>query len=74
MKITRTSMLSGISRTMDIPCTPEQYEAWETGTYIQDAMPQATPDEREFVLTGVTKAEWDEAFGDDDRIEFGEGA
>jgi hypothetical protein len=49
---------------MDIPCTLEQYGAWQDGTLIQEAMPNLTPDEREFLITGITPWEWDEVFGD----------
>ena len=54
MKITRTSMFSGIERTLDIPCTPEQITEWQEGALIQTAMPQLSADQREFVMTGVT--------------------
>ena len=67
MNITRTSLLSNITRTIDIPVTPEQLEAWRIrGVHIQDAMPNLTPDQREFFLTGITKEEWDAEFGEDD--------
>lgn len=60
MMITRTSMLSGITRTMDLPITDEDYEAWMCGELIQNAMPYLSDDEREFILTGITAEEWDE--------------
>ena len=66
MKLTRTSMFSGVTRTIDLPITEEQIAAWESGTLIQEAMPQLSADEREFVMTGVTAEEWDHEFGDDD--------
>lgn len=71
MKITRTSMLSGVTRTLDIPVTKAQLEAWESGTLIQRAMPRLSADEREFVKTGVVQAEWDNEFGDeeDDKVQ-----
>ncbi len=64
MEITRTSMFSGIERTLDLPVTPEQVSAWEGGTLIQTAMPELSADQREFVMTGVTAEEWAEEFGD----------
>jgi hypothetical protein len=66
MKITRTSMFSGIERTLDLPITQEQLDAWTAGTLIQEAMPQLSADQREFVMTGVTDAEWADEFGEDD--------
>lgn len=55
-------MISGIERTMDIPVTEGQIMAWKQGLLIQDAMPNITPEEREFIKTGITKEEWDETF------------
>ena len=66
MKITRTSMFSGIERTLDLPITEAQLSDWTNGTLIQKAMPELTADEREFVMTGVTSEEWSDEFGDDD--------
>lgn len=41
---------------------------WLEGALIQNALPFFTPTEREFLLTGMTDEEWDEAFppGDED--------
>ena len=63
MKITRTSRLTGNTSVMDLPITREQLAAWVDGELIQNAMPQLDADQREFVLTGITPAEWNEAFG-----------
>jgi hypothetical protein len=65
MKVTRTSMFSGITRTIDLPVTEEQIARWERGELIQTAMPNLSPDQREFIMTGVTKEEWEEEFGTD---------
>lgn len=65
MKITRTSMFSGVERTLDLPITEAQLSDWKAGTLIQKAMPQLSADEREFVMTGVTAEEWDHEFGTD---------
>lgn len=66
MNITRTSMLTGITRTLDIPVTQLQLDRWESGTLIQNAMPDLTADEREFIITGITGEEWDNAFGEEE--------
>lgn len=63
MKITRTSPFSGKVNTMDIPVTQDQIDAWENGELIQRAMPNLTPDQREFLMTGITPQEWEETFG-----------
>lgn len=62
--VTRTSMLSGITRTITITFDVEDYKAWDNGSkLIQDAFPYLTSGEREFIKTGITDEEWDEAFG-----------
>ena len=66
MKITRTSMFTGIERTLSLPITEAQISAWKAGGLIQDVMPQLSTDEREFVMTGVTAQEWASEFGDED--------
>jgi hypothetical protein len=68
MMITRTSQASGVTRTLDIPCTQEQLDAWKSGTLIQRAMPQLTPDQREFLMTGITGEEWDQMFASNEDV------
>ena len=65
MLITRKSLISGNINSMSLPITEEQYTAWEQGTLVQDAMPHLSPDEREFVMTGITPEEWAETFGEE---------
>ena len=65
MLITRKSLISGNINTMSLPITEEQYNAWEQGTLVQDAMPHLTPDEREFVMSGITPEEGAETFGEE---------
>jgi len=65
MQITRTSMFSGKANTLDLNVTAEQVAAWQGGVLIQDAMPQLSAGEREFLKTGVTPQEWDEMFGEE---------
>lgn len=62
MEITRKSMLSGKVHTLSINVKPEQIRKWQEGELIQDAMPNITPSEREFIMTGITKEEWDLLF------------
>ena len=69
MKITRTSKLTGITRTKEIDVTEDQLLAWEMGKLIQDAMPQLSADDREFIKTGITGEEWDQVFGGSEDIE-----
>ena len=62
MKITKTSIHSGITRSLDLDVTQEEYDAWRGGELIQNAMPRLDADEREFIKTGVTAEEWEEMF------------
>lgn len=64
MLITKRSPFSGDLHTMEIPVTEAQIKAWEGGMLIQRAMPNLTPDQREFLMTGITAAEWEETFCD----------
>ena len=62
MKITRTSRLTGKTSVMDLNLTQAELDAWVDGMLIQDAMPQLSAEEREFLMTGITPAEWDSVF------------
>lgn len=64
MYITRTSVFSGKTRTIKIDVTQEQMDAWNSGMLIQQAMPNLSADEREFIMTGITAEEWDNVFGE----------
>lgn len=66
MQITRKSVLSGIKRTLDIPVTQEEFDKWNSGMLIQEAMPNLSPDQREFILTGIVSEEWDSTFKEED--------
>jgi len=66
MQITRKSLLSGITRTLGIPVTEEQMQAWQDGALIQRAMPNLSDDQREFILTGITADEWDDVMARED--------
>ena len=70
MKITRTSQATGITREMELDITDEQILKYEAGELIQNAFPNLTPAEREFIITGITEDEWKDIFGgfDDDNL------
>jgi hypothetical protein len=60
MLIQKEHGLTGTTRTLELDITVEQFENWQNGMLIQDAMPNLTPDEREFLMTGILPHEWDE--------------
>ena len=63
MIITRTSMATGKTHTMDLPISQEKLDSWEKGKgLIQDIFPELTADQREFLITGMTQEEWDDLF------------
>lgn len=64
MFITKKSILTGIERTLDLDVTQDQIDAWHNGMLIQDAMPNLSPEDREFIMTGITSDEWDENIKD----------
>jgi len=43
---------------MELPITNEQLNRWEQGELIQNVFPDLTPDQREFIMTGITGEEW----------------
>lgn len=69
MIFTRTSMLTGKTNRMDLPLTADQLAEWDNTPrserqLIQLQFPTLTEDQREFILSGATPEEWDEAFGE----------
>lgn len=64
MLVTRTSIITGVTRTLDLPVTEEQLAAHESGTHAQYAFPDLSTDLREFIISGMTPEEWDLLFED----------
>ncbi len=53
-------MYSGITREREIDITQEQFDNYEkNGMLIHRAMPNLSASDREFIMTGMTDAEWD---------------
>ena len=66
MKITRTNPMTGNTVSMDIDVTPAQIVSWERGELVQNAFPNSTPSEREFIKSGYTDSDWNAMFGEID--------
>jgi hypothetical protein len=66
MTITRTDPLTGRINFLSLDITEEQIHSWHNGELIQNAMPNLTADEREFIMTGITSDSWKFLMGDDD--------
>jgi hypothetical protein len=63
MKITMMSPLTRKQNTMDLPITQGQVDAWEGGELIQNAMPNLDSDQREFLISGLMKGEFEDMWG-----------
>ena len=59
MKITRTNPLNGEVNTLNIEVTDEQIQAYAAGALIQNAFPNLSVDDREFIKTGITAESWE---------------
>lgn len=72
MKISKISHLTGEYNTREIDITIDQYNDWQnvlenkSRRPIQDVLPNLSADDREFMISGITPEEWDNAFGSDD--------
>lgn len=62
MRVTRRSCFTGRVHTRRMPVGASQFQAWRTGTLIQFAFTNLSADEREFLMTGATPAEWTKVF------------
>jgi len=55
-------MVTGNTTTKDIDVSVQQLDAWQNGLLIQDAMPQVSAPDREFIKSGITNEEWNNLF------------
>lgn len=65
MKSTLTNVIH--IRTIDVD--PKKLQDWRSGKlkgFVQDVFPELSADDREFLLTGITRQEWDTAFAEGD--------
>ena len=67
MKIKRLSSFSFKVNEMEIPLTPAQFAEGELkraeGAPVQKVYPMLSAEHREFLISGITPEEWEEAFG-----------
>lgn len=62
IEITKRHPFSGKTNTMKLDITETQLANWKGGMLIQKAMPNLTPDEREFLITGLMPMEYDSIY------------
>lgn len=63
MLVTMKSRLTGKIHSLPIDISPEQWKRWKDGELIQDVCPHLSADDREFLISGSTKEEWEQFFG-----------
>ena len=73
MIIKRKCIITGKSNQLDLPVTQTQLDRWKAGLPIQDAMPHLNDDEREFIITGITKETWNQYLKTDETKEIVDG-
>tara|TARA_R100000700_G_scaffold31764_1_gene38931 strand:- start:237 stop:509 length:273 start_codon:yes stop_codon:yes gene_type:complete len=64
MVVVAISAATGEKHAMPLAITEAQVYDWAKGASIQDAMPDLSPEGREFLMTGITQGEWDSMFSD----------
>jgi hypothetical protein len=65
ISVTRNCILDNSVNSMDFPITVAALRDYCTGTVnVQDAFPDFTTEQREFLLSGITPDIWKTTFGD----------
>ena len=66
-RITKKSILTGKENAMFLPVTKAEVDAWlESGDLVQDRFSHLSDDAREFLISGITREEWNATFGQGD--------
>ena len=68
MFITRKCPITNELKKLNIPVTQEQLKLWHQGALIQDAMPNLSADDREFLISGITPDVWNDLYGEKDEL------
>ena len=65
LEVTKKSIISGKSNTMELDITQEDLDRYEqvSGLLVQAVFPQLSSSEREFLISGITPTEWNDTFG-----------
>jgi hypothetical protein len=68
MFVIRKSLFTSVMNEMDLPITQEQLDEFESDNsrLVQDVFPNLNSEQREFLMTGSTSAEWEDLFGGED--------
>ena len=68
MVVVAISAATGEKHAMPLAITEAQVYDWAKGASIQDAMPNLSPEGREFLMTGITQVEWDSLFSETEEV------
>ena len=60
MEITKISMLTGMSNTLDIPISKEQYQEYLNGESLDIVADELSQADKDFIRTGITIEELEE--------------
>ena len=65
LEVTKKSIISGKTNTMELDITQEDLDRYEqvSGLLVQAVFPQLSSSEREFLISGITPQEWNDTFG-----------
>lgn len=67
MLVTNVSPFSGTITTLELDVTPEQLHRYSMGKeFVQDVFPKLSAFERDFIMIGMTKTEWEDMYGEAD--------
>lgn len=67
MIVKRKSILDGKVYEMDLPITPEDLARYDAGEgHVQNIFPNLNADQMEFIMSGITREEWNETFPTED--------
>ena len=67
LEVARRSPITGKMNTMLLYISISQFQSWKGGEgLIQDIMPDLNNHEREFLISGCTKEDWINLYGEDD--------
>jgi hypothetical protein len=69
MKITKKNLVTNKENTLELDVTASQYHDWEMGMHAQNAFPNLTADEREFIISGMLPGEFDKLFSAEEKDE-----
>ena len=63
MIIDKRSVITGVLNQMDLDVTHEELKRHEEGELAHNVWPLLSPDDHEFLISGITPEEWVDAMG-----------